>query len=255
MSKIKKGSVVNFKLNSEITHVCYVSKLGKTVDLVFYCKESKKLKQYRNMHLSMIKETTFARMPKALKEHYEKMFKTLKKGTVVEFSMDNKTFIGIVEKGGTDPTVVYDNGKYSVKGKAHGFTEIDSNNIPKDEASVMDKWKIISYTEYKKMSEETIAFDATVTLNGEKVFSVKNSGKGGCMDSHFYDYKNSKNKEYSKLFDEDLLSWAKQFGLKGKPFELDEEWILWYAREKPIGITAKEHFKQYNESMDNIPSS
>jgi hypothetical protein len=253
MPSFKKGEVVSIKPNkTEEPVVCFVSKGGNSLNLVYYSNKTKDLRQFSNVNSSHpdLNLSTYSKMPKKLKDKHDIEFKSLKKGAIVEFDNDGETTIGVVEKGGNMPTIVYDNGSLAIKGHASLFTEIDDSKLEKDEPSVMDKWTVVSYKEHKRMSEETIAFNAYIALNGKKVFAVENTGKGGCMSLHgcssVYD------KKSNDLFEKDLLEWAKQFGMTWKPFELDEEWVLWFSRDKPLKVTAKQHFEREKKQRKEI---
>lgn len=98
------------------------------------------------------------------------------------------------------------------------------------------------------MSQETIAFTATIYYKGESVFTVRNDGQGGSMELNLHKY-DEHHKSLQTAFYKNTIEWAKQFGLRGEPFEVDEDWVHWYANDRPLGITAKAYFKQQNELM------
>jgi hypothetical protein len=46
--------------------------------------------------------------------------------------------------------------------------------------------KLTAYHEHKGLSEETIAFDCSITLDGKKVAAATNTGQGGPNRYHFF---------------------------------------------------------------------
>jgi hypothetical protein len=242
MPNFKKADIIEFKAKLlEEPIICIVTKGGGSLVLSFYSEETKGFRKYIDVvpNADRMKISTYAKMPQKLKEKYDFEFKTLKKGASVEFKDNGTTYQGVVTKGGNKPSVVYENGTLEIKGHASLFTEIDDSKFEKDEPSVMDKWSVVSFKEHKELSDESTAFSAYIALNGKKIFCVKHDGCGGEMTTHSVD---TYDKKISDLFDKDVLTWAKQFGMTWKPFCLDEEWVLWFAEEKPLKINAKQHF-------------
>jgi hypothetical protein len=251
--KLGNGDIVQIE-----NHTAYVvnAKAG-VVDLVRYDDASKQLKVIKRISEvhPAIRSIGNLSMHPALKARYELDFTKLSKGQYVEF-VDAKGIkhTGVVEKGGTKISVVYDEGTMVCKGPASLFKVIAKPEM-KEEPSVMDDWTVVGFKEHKDMSEETVAFTGKVAFRGKVVFEVSNRGHGGCMDIYLIasnlisDNSDVKSKSLLEKFQKDAVAWAKQFGLKGEPIEVDESWVLWFATERPLGITAKKYFENHNQLM------
>lgn len=247
--KINKGDIV--LVNK--TQVCYVLSGTKTLHLVTYDEKSDSMKVYKAVPANSPQVTKppvgSVLMHPKLQARYEQDFMTITKGNYVEFEdKDGTKHQGYVVKGGNKPSVLYDQGNKQCSGPAHLFTLIDAPVLTADEPSVMDDWAVSKYKEYKGMSQETIAFTADIYYKGESVFTVRNDGQGGSMELNLHKY-DERHKTLRETFNKNAVEWAKQFGLKDEPFEIDEDWVHWYANDRILGVNARTHFARQNELM------
>lgn len=231
--------------------VGFAEKLRKGVfQIHFFDEVSQSFKVYKNvtsMTAGIVKSDE-SKMSKELKAHFEKVFKSLKKDEWVQFKDDKgdeKT--GVVSKGGRNPIVIYENGTLQCSGPAYIFKVITKPNID-DSDDIMKDWGISGYKEHKRMSEETTAFNAYITYKGKKVFAAKNDGKGGC---NFYTRLNLK-PEYRELmekFKSDAEQWKKAHSKTESVLEIEDLWLEWYSKSRPLGETAKQYWDGFDALM------
>ena len=108
----------------------------------------------------------------------------LQKGDRVETAHKGKLLLGVVRSvTGTSLKMVLDGGKSEIGGPPSLFRKSDAP-LPSDGPSPMDRWGMTAYKEYARMSEETTAFNGTITLHGKPVIAAENTGKGGCNSYH-----------------------------------------------------------------------
>lgn len=171
---------------------------------------------------------------------------TLSKGDRTEYDDAGTLRYGTVTKGGKNVQVVLDGGAYTVTGPASAF-KVSDNPLPKDAPHPMDDWDVVGYKEFSRMSQETTAFDATVTYKGEPVLHAQNSGTGGC--NTYYRTPTAPALADRKL-EEDAKQWALDHGLEdGGFFEAADTWLNWKTTQAPYGVTAKDFFEKWNRSM------
>lgn len=100
----------------------------------------------------------------------------------------------------------------------------------------MDRYAVTGYKEYPKMSEETTAYTATITLDGVVVCGAKNDGQGGC--DHFTQLPGS---PYSV---EDLqlacARWAGEHCVDGETIDL---WVDWFVNQRPARVSAVDYLE------------
>jgi hypothetical protein len=85
-------------------------------------------------------------------------------------------------------------------------------------------------------SEETLCFQANITLDGKKVGSVSNDGHGGCDSFSFVD------KAARALFDEEAAKLPEETDWNGEPRKRDaEDFVQWLLAEADM----KKHAKKY----------
>jgi len=167
-------------------------------------------------------------------------------GDTVECTMDNKKVTGIVAKiNGDKIKAVVDSGQYEFSIEFFFFKKIKII-MEKDIPTVMDKWGVVGYK--KGRGQETIRFQAYVTLNGKKVIDASNDGCGGCNRYHATGEDNFK---AVAQFEKDAVEWAKKMGDK-KPMEPDGTFIEWYVNDKPFGVTAKQRFLKDKKIMEKM---
>lgn len=180
-------------------------------------------------------------MPEGLRQA---MPVTLKKGTRVEFHDQDGTFkTGVVQSGGAKVKVVLDGGKYQVTGPAHLFT-VSEKPLPKDPPHPMDDWGIVGYR--TAGGEETVKFEATITYKGQKVLHASNDGIGG---PNRYDPLRGVDRTIMQKFVADAKQWAADHGAEN-PFEPEDSWVSWKTAEAPYGVTAQQHWDEYNSLFE-----
>jgi hypothetical protein len=249
---IKKGSVVQIKDGKNT--IGFVESGRDKFKVVFHDDVDDDFKVYSNTTVAHLKVVDESLMSDKLKERYLQSFGksgfSLKKDDFVKFK-DEKGVeqVGYVAKGGANPTVIFDDGKYQMKGPARMFT-VTEVVLEKDEPSAMDDWSLVGYKEFKSLSEETVAYTTGIAYKGNKVLCAENTGKGECDRVGCLTY-TPENKALEKQFYEDLKNWASQFS-KESHFEIDSLWIQWCANERKRGITAKKFFEIFDEEMSEL---
>lgn len=156
----------------------------------------------------------------------------VEKGVRVEFDDDGRLQQGIVISGDVFSAKVR-NASMEYNVPQHMLKK-SSVPVPVDPPGPMDAWSVRKYKAVAALSEETVAFSAEILYEGKKVLDAKNNGHGGC-NIYYGPF------EMQQKFAEDAKAWAMSFGDE-KPFESDDEWVGWAGEEKPLGITATEHF-------------
>lgn len=149
---------------------------------------------------------------------------------------------GTVTRGGVKVHATMDGGEYEVKGGRSAF-QFSDKPMPKDAPSPMDDYAVTGYKSMPEISDETLAFVATITFKGKPVLFAKNGGCGG--DTEIRPTGENGYKEAYKEFFDAAKAWAKQFG-QTNAFEAYSDWIEWYVNKRPFAVTAK----QYNEDME-----
>lgn len=149
---------------------------------------------------------------------------TFKKGDRVHISHKGQNIHGTVVKGGKRLKVVEDGGKNQWMVDA-AICKPSLVPAPKDAPSALDKWGVSGYR--TAGGEETVRFEAYITLNGKRVLHASNDGRGGCnnyqnLTGHLY-----QGGEYAKL-EADVKDAMRQFGRKWE-FEVVDLWVGWYT--------------------------
>ena len=75
---------------------------------------------------------------------------------------------------------------------------------------MIEKVEIKNLKVAEHLSEETLAFTASIWINGKKVGGAKNAGHGGMTDVDFYYWEGDQARRNNKLHDE-LREYVKQF--------------------------------------------
>ena len=170
---------------------------------------------------------------------------SLVKGDRVETTHKGKLLLGVVRSvTGTALKMVLDGGKSEIGGPPSLFRKSDAP-LPSDGPSPMDRWGMTAYKEYARMSEETTAFSAVITLDGVNVILAGNTGKGGCND-----YTPLRGVPHGMVneFLADAVAWAKVAGAESTS-GADESWIHFVVNEKPYGVTAAAKFEEQNRQF------
>ena len=151
---------------------------------------------------------------------------------------------GTVTRGGDKVHAMMDGGEFEVKGGRNAF-QFSDKPLPKDLPSSMDDYVVKGYKAIPELSDETIAYTATIMFKGKPVLSAKNGGYGGDTEVHPYSYDDASCRGMVQKFFNDTREWSMQFG-QTKPFEAYDEWIDWYVNHRPYGVTAA----KYNEGIE-----
>lgn len=185
----------------------------------------------------LLRESTKPLPPK-LKEYLENSGKKFSKGDRVMFSgSDGEVVHGTVQRAGASVTVIQDGG--DVKWQVSASTLKPSDITPKkDSPHEMDRWGVSGYKAYESMSEETLAFEAYITMDGEKVLYAKNDGQGG---PNIYHPINKQTYKVVSQFEQCATDWLVDHGYpEDRVFEGADTWINWKANKAPYNVTAKE---------------
>lgn len=165
----------------------------------------------------------------------------LAKGDRAKTDHRGETLHGIVRSAtATGITMVLDGGASEIKGHPSLFSASE-RPLPRDEPSAMDRWGVVSHKVSRALSEETVAFSATVTLDGKPVLHASNRGNGGCNSYHPLPGAPA---GVARQLDADALAWAEHFGGTPPHMERADEWLSWHVQERPFGKTALAHFAE-----------
>lgn len=168
----------------------------------------------------------------------------LKKGDRVEFTdRDGTVKTGVVQRGGANVSVMLDGGKISVRGSASVF-RLSDKPLPTDVPHPMDDWGIVGYKEAG--GEETIRFEATITYKGKKVIHSANGGFGG---PNQYSPLRGVDRSILQTFFAAAKQWAADHGAED-PIEPEDSWVTWKTNEAPYGVTAQQHWDEYNSFFE-----
>lgn len=168
----------------------------------------------------------------------------------VEFDHNGETLYGVVRRGGKTVKVVGDGAKFQYTVPA-GMLRHSQVPLPKDDPHPMDAWNLKDYSEVAAMSEETLAFTATVTRDGEAVLSAKNDGRGGCNSY----YAISGGYASVSLFEEEAKQWLIDNGMPEEDcYEAGDMWLSWKATQAPYGVTAPAMVSDWLEALGKSPS-
>lgn len=115
--------------------------------------------------------------------------------------------------------------------------------IETDEPSVMDKWGIKGFKEVHG-HDDSLPFEARITLNGKVVGEASNDGWGGSNMYHFTDHATR------ERFTADAKAWFAQLG-GTDTFEVEGLWVEWATIKKPYGVTAKAYIADFNTVMES----
>lgn len=106
--------------------------------------------------------------------------------------------------------------------------------LPTSGNDALDRYAVTDYKAYPKMSEETTAYTATITLEGVVVCGARNDGQGGC--DLFTQLPGSP--ATVEDFQLACARWATAHGVEGETMDL---WVEWFVNERPAGVSAA-HF-------------
>lgn len=128
MTKVKRGSIVSIRVRDQL-YTGIVLSGGRVLSLVVFDPVSNSLKSIKNVTSSCIEKDnlTYEDMPKILADEYDHLSVSIKKGSSVEFVVDDKTYQGVVVKGGNSIIVEFTmNGTlFRSKGSAKFYKVID----------------------------------------------------------------------------------------------------------------------------------
>jgi hypothetical protein len=122
--------------------------------------------------------------------------------------------------------------------------------VEKDPPSPMDAYEVRKYKEVAG-HDDSQPFQAEIWKNGKKILIASNDGWGGSNNYSPANWESEGCKEDLSQFHKDADAWQLQFGIK-KPFEPADDWIAWYAYSRPVGITAAQYCKKYQDEMNKF---
>ena len=117
---------------------------------------------------------------------------------------------------------------------------------PEPSQTSMDGYEVRNYKEYPRLSQETIAYNADIFLNGVKVACADNRGNGGC--DCFTPANGFTQADVANL-QKRAKAWWQECGGNVNAFETTDKWLDWYVNQKPCGITAKAYVQKYETEM------
>lgn len=164
------------------------------------------------------------------------------KGARVQFEHEGRALQGIVIKGDMFEARIRA-GLMEITIPQGDFQKSDIE-VPLDPPTPMDRWSVRKYKPVNALSEETIAFTAEILLDGRKVIDASNQGHGGCNTYHG-------ERQYIDQLEADATVWATLCGDE-RPSESADTWVGWYGEDKPIGVTATEHFAESKARWDGM---
>jgi len=254
---MKKGSWV--KLNNQ---VCFVTKGGTNPKLAHYIDDvegKKGIYIYSNVPLVgpkspiVLAETPEDVAHPELIRYVNDLNASCKKGEYMScLDADDVRQYGVIIKGGknkvemnvagTDRILVASARAFRAEGAAPAI------EIPKELAD----WSFTSYARHDGLSEETIAFSATVKYKGKKELAVRNGGHGGSMEAHSV---GAGKRMQSLLIQHVKASIERIFPDKNnRPDygEMDEAYIHWFNFERGLLVTWEEHAKGFIFNPENF---
>jgi len=171
----------------------------------------------------------------------------------VEFDHKGETLYGVVKQGGSKTVkVVGDGGKYEYS-VPPSMLRHSGQPLAKDDPHPMDAWGLKGYAEVAAMSEETVAFTATVTRDGVPVLAAKNDGRGGC--NSYYPVAGGGGYGNVQRLEEEAKQWLIDHGMPEEDcFEAGDMWLSWKATQAPYGVTARAMVADWLETLGKTPS-
>jgi len=115
----------------------------------------------------------------------------------------------------------------------------------------VDKWGLSGYRADKRLSEETIAFSATITLNGKPVIHASNRGHGGCNE-----YQPARGETYD-IVDKlvaDIKATLSPHGLDDLTDTVDQ-WVSWAADKDYNEISFVESEKDFQAEVTELSAA
>jgi len=178
-----------------------------------------------------------------LKDGKTVLLKVPSKGDRIMFPCNGETIHAVVTKVSTKTfkaTARTEEMEYTVP---FGVIKPSNKPIEKDPPNPMDSYELRKYKEVAG-HDDTQPFQAEIWKDGKMILIASNDGWGG---SNNY----QGNPEVFSQFHKDAEAWELQFGIK-KPFEPAGNWISWYAYCRPVGTTAAQYCKKYQNEMDKF---
>lgn len=168
----------------------------------------------------------------------------------VEFDLNSTTVYGIMVEEDETLKVVADGGrkKYTVP-----FTRLrfSSKALPKDPPNAMDSWQISKFTELREVTSDTVAYSATILLEGRPAISASNAGHGAP------DRFAPMNGDYGLVLDfkASVRQWLADHGVnEGEIADEENFWISYRAKFAPYGVIAEQaiadYFGEHSENTD-----
>jgi len=250
---IAKGMFINFNAvqsSTSVVRLCFVEKGGANASLVFFSDESKGLRQFSRVNLNsqkVLDRISIVKNPHSIAHAeliaFEKRTNAkCKKGSYVSILNNDKVRVyGIITKGGSKPTASIVNSRIEITSSAANFK--DEGNPPVIEVPVELKyWSISNYKYHESLSEDSIAFSASVKYKGKTVLNVKNGGYGGCMQT---DGSNKHAQLLNKNIVESVVRLFPDENYRPDTSELDEVFVNWLYHGKPCLVEWEEELKEY----------
>lgn len=175
---------------------------------------------------------------------------SFKKGDRVELTIKGELLRGTVERAGTKVTAILDGGAEKVSGPSVWFRP-STKPLPTEPPSAMDPYAVVSFKEHRQLSEETMAFSATITKLGRKLAHVSNEGTGGSNRYAVVDRAAGRD-----ILDE-LHQHAREWGVAtiGRVLpEATDLWVEWCTTSRPYAVTAREYLADLSEPNGGAPS-
>ncbi|MGY3581941.1 hypothetical protein ACVIGB_001136 [Bradyrhizobium sp. USDA 4341] len=177
------------------------------------------------------------------------------KGDRVEWTDKGTTRYGVVSKGGSRKIeVIHDGGEHMASGSVSVFS-LSDHPLKTDGPDAMDRWTLVNYKAFERMSEETTCFNAKVALNGKPVIEASNDGRGGC---NMYRRLPGAPADVCDQLEADATAWRAR--LSGREFDRQyhenaDQWIEWKADKQPYGVTGADYWAEFDRLLPPEPTS
>lgn len=181
-------------------------------------------------------------------KHAVKMPSSYAKGDRVEWKEEGKTFYGVVSKGGSGRIEVTQDGGVNILGGSVRLFQPSTHPLKTDAPDTMDRWTVVGYKPYERMSEETTCFDAKIALDGKSVITVSNRGTGG---SNMYHPLSGAPAGICEQLEADAKAWRARASSGREPddkyVEHSDLWVEWKTAKQPFGVTAADYWNDFDD--------
>lgn len=164
----------------------------------------------------------------------------------VEFDVNSRTIHGVLVEDAETLKVMADGGKlrFTVPLTRLRFS---SKLLPKNAPHPMDAWQVTGFTEFSEIASETMAYVATITLDGLPSIAASNPGNGSP------DRLVPLNGDYATIleFRASVRNWLADHEVdEGEIVDEESFWITYKARMAPYGVLVEEAIAEHLDVSD-----